>query len=131
MNDPVADYGRLIGRDDLVGAHQGMASQLQWPDGSILEIEVVDEDLLVSLAFSAPHPTTQELLEALRLLDMRQAGAAQPLQVGVVGVGVDARLVVLSRMQARGADGRLIQQHAERCRQWRRRWEATCQRQGH
>ena len=129
MNSALAEYGRLIGRDDLASGHHGQACRMVWPDGSSVDIEEIEGELQVSLAFAAAHPNGSELLKALQLLDLRQAGAAAPLQVGLVGLGVDARLVVLARSVAREADGRLIQQHVERCRQWQRRWEAMCQRQ--
>lgn len=128
MSDAVTEFGRLMGLDDLAAGHHGSACRLQWEDGSSLEVEEVNEELLVSLAFPAPHLRSGEMLQALQLLDQRQPSGAQALQVGLVGVAGDARLVVLARLPSRGARGDQVQQAAERCRQWQRRWESACQR---
>jgi type III secretion system chaperone SycN len=130
MSDAVTEYGRLIGLDDLALGSGGAACSLQWGDGSTLEIEEVGDHLLVSLSFPAPHPSSRELVHALSMVDLRPQGVAVPLQVGRVGQGQDAHLVVLARLLARGAGGQQIQAAVEDCRKWQRRWETECKRGG-
>jgi type III secretion system chaperone SycN len=128
MSEAVAEYGRLVGLDDLTLGPAGGACSVDWGDGSSLEIEEVGDHLLVSLCFHTPHLSTREMVQALSMVDLRPQAQALPLQVGRLGTGQDTRLVLLARLVARGADGRQIQAAVEDCRKWQRRWEAECNR---
>lgn len=130
MSDAISEFGELLGVGGLSGAGNGQVNTLRWGDGSRLDIESIEDDLLLSLAFPAPHPQAAELVMALKMTDLRRPNRATPLQVGLVGQGSEAMLVVAARLRARSANGHLLQREVERFQNWRRQWEGACARDG-
>ena len=124
-SDAVGEFGRTIGLDDLHLGHSS-ACELRWADGSALVLEETDEHLLVCVMFPTPHLQPQEKLKALEMQDMRVYADMPAVQVGVRDQGEHACLVALSRLDARSASGREIQQAVDLITRWRHRWEAAC-----
>jgi len=99
VDQTLADFGRGIGIDNLTLNAQGVA-QLQLQSGTLLAVELVDEQVLVYIAQMLAFEDEALKLRALRAADFRNGGAF-PVQIGLSGTGMDAMLIVLTRVPER------------------------------
>ncbi len=104
IEDTLADFGRLMGIDQLQADAQGRL-QLELGGGDLLSVESHEregeEEVLVHLSVPVGYQAAVWVQRALARCH-EEAAARWPLQMGVRGTGSEARGLLLVRTPARG-----------------------------
>lgn len=99
VEQTLADYGRGLGIEGLRLNQDGVA-QLQLQSGMLLAVEHVGEEVLVYIAPMLAFEDDALKLRALKAAGFRNGGG-EPIQIGLNGTGMEAVLVILTRVPER------------------------------
>ena len=119
----VSEFGRAVGLESLTLQPTGQV-RLGLPSGEWLSLEEHGDDLLVNLVAPSPFVPPKALLHALQACEARRSGAGPAFQVGLMGEGSDAQLVLVTRMPAAFAGADDIRAAVDASIDWLARWRS-------
>lgn len=120
----LSQLGQSLGLPDFSLGTEGHA-RIRLSNGGAIGFEAIGDELLLTHVTPAPFISPRQLLEALRLADVRQHPVPMPVAIGVTGRGNEASLVVSSRIDASRLGATDLLHALDHLMGWVRQWQAA------
>ena len=119
----VTQFGQSLGLQDFSTGIDGSA-RIKLKNGEILGFEALDDGLMISRVVPTPFVSTQMLVSALRLANVRQNANPMAIHVGLRGSGNDAAIVVSQRLERSDPSPSDIAQTVSHIQTWFHQWQS-------